>query len=87
MRVSVIGPLVVCCHGQLYCHQFEAQQMILAAASLVQLGSHGSVPQKATMTRQEKDMDRKWKENSQSCQMRKQLKKMPIMFSYFLMDS
>lgn len=59
MRVSVIGPLVACCHGLLHCHQFEAQQMILAAVSLVQLCSDGDVPQKAMMTREEKDTGRK----------------------------
>lgn len=41
---------------------FEAQQMILAAASLVQLRLHGSVPQRAMMIREEKDTGRKWRE-------------------------
>ncbi len=61
MRVSVIGPLDAFCRSLLHCHQFEAQQMILAAASLVQLGVHGSVPQRAMMI-QEEDTGRKGKE-------------------------
>lgn len=72
MRVSFIGPLVAWCHGLLHCHQFEAQQMMLAAAALVQLGLHGSAPQIATMTKEEKNSGRKEKDNSHFCQIRKQ---------------
>lgn len=74
--------------GLLRCHQFEAQQMILAAASLVQLGLHGSVPPRATKIRGEKDTEREGKENSKSCQSRrKKIKKeMALVFLYFLID-
>lgn len=64
----------LCCHGLLRCHQSEAQQMILAAAFLVQLGLHGSVPRRVMMIREEKDTGRKAKETSQSFQIRNQLK-------------
>lgn len=38
--------------------------MILAAAALVQLGSHGNVPQAAMMTEEELDTRKKIKNNS-----------------------
>lgn len=62
MRVSVVGPVVACCHGVLRCHQFEAQQMILASAASVQLGSDGNAPQNERMTREENDAEMKGKE-------------------------
>lgn len=52
--VSVIGPLFACCHGLLRSHKFEAQQMILAAAFLVQLGLQGCVPHRVMMIKEEK---------------------------------
>lgn len=48
--------------------------MILAAAAVVQLGLHGSEPQKATTTREENDTGRKGKDNVHTCQIGKQLK-------------
>lgn len=46
------------------CRQSEAQQMILAAAFSMQLGLHGSAPQRAAMIREEKNRGRKGKECS-----------------------
>lgn len=71
MRVSVTGWLLG--------HQCEAQQMILAAAALVQLGLPGNVPQKATTTREEHDTGRKRRDNAHSCQIGKQIKKIVLL--------
>lgn len=60
--------------------------MILAATALVQLGLHGSVPQKMMMKRQEKDTGRKGKDNIHLCQIANQLKMGAIMSWYLRKD-
>lgn len=61
-RLSALEPRVFLLLAHwLGCRQSEAQQMILAAAFLMQLGLHGSAPQRAAMMREERIQEGKGK--------------------------